>query len=616
MLSKENQLKVAGLSAVLATTLGLGGALVAPATALAVDDTTTTNKNTLKNPEVKAEKGEGNLDITEVEEGTNDNKKTEHNTDKLEVVEVVRLYNPWNGDHLFTSDTKEVFNAEKAGWTNEGTFWKAYHHEGDYRKVFGTNGKLGTPVLRLFNQYTGEHLYTTSTEEYNARVANGWTGEGVSFYSVAANEDGTPKAAEDSDKVVGKTKVDSVYRMFNPFVQVGTHLYGGVEENAKCLADGWKADNVVDGKQKPMFGVFDLDHTADEAKIAQALARIEKEYKANLEKYKGLQKELLDATMSGSKYDKEAEKKKITDVQEVTKALTQELKDVQFYLNKLKFKADQIINNTKGKHGAHGSDAFALASEVVFQKENYKAQKEKVATAEGESAKAQAELAKVKLAQVVAQLDLDSYKANELKAAEKQLEDLKKELAKETEKGKKEEIQTKIDALKAKAGAFGKAEKEFKDLEDKLEAAATNTKKAQKDADDKAAVLKQAKEDLAAFKLHFSENVKKFNDFRHTLKLSEAQALRDVAAYNKYAVEFTDINETAKKLAEKEGALLKFIDEGENVQAYNKAVEAANKAVPADKKTLPDYSKVKQAVKDVLDPFFIELEAEVDEMPF
>lgn len=616
MLSKENQLKVAGLSAVLATTLGLGGALVAPATALAVDDTTTTNTKTLQNPEVIVEKGEGNLEISEVEEGTNDNKKTEHNTNKLEVVEVVRLYNPWNGDHLFTSDTKEVFNAEKAGWTNEGTFWKAYHHEGDYRKAFGTNGKLGTPVLRLFNQYTGEHLYTTSTEEYNARVANGWTGEGVSFYSVAANADGTPKTAEDSEKVVVKNKVDSVYRMFNPFVQVGTHLYGGFEENAKCLADGWKADNVVNGKQEPMFGVFDLDHTADEAKIAQALARITKEYKANLEKYKGLQKELLDATMSGSKYDKEAEKKKIEDVQGVTTALTQELIDVQFYLNKLKFKADQIINNTKGKHGAHGSDAFALASEVVFQKENYKAQKEEVAKAEGALATAQADLAKAKLEQALAQITLDSYKAKDLKAAEKQLEDLKKELEKETEQGKKDNIQKKIDELKADNGPLGTANAEVKRLQGEVDNKADATKTAQEKADKAATDLKKAKEDLAAFKLHFSENVKKFNDFRHTLKLSEAQALRDVAAYNKYAVEFTDINETAKKLGKKEDALLKFIDEGENVQAYNKAVEAANKAVPADKKTLPDYSKVKQAVKDVLDPFFIELEAEVDEMPF
>lgn len=616
MLSKENQLKVAGLSAVLATTLGLGGALVAPATALAADDTTTTNTKTLENPNIKVEKEEGNLEISEVEDGTNDNKKEEHNTDQLKVVEVVRLYNPWNGDHLFTSDTKEVFNAEKAGWTNEGTFWKAYHHEGDYRKVFKDNGKLGTPVLRLFNQYTGEHLYTTSTEEYNARVANGWTGEGVSFYSVAANADGTPKTAEDSDKVVVKTKVDSVYRMFNPFVQVGTHLYGGVEENAKCLADGWKADNVVDGKQKPMFEVFDLDHTADEAKIAQALARIEKEYKANLEKYKGLEKELLDATMSGSKYDKEAEKKKITDVQEVTKALTQELTDVQFYLNKLKFKADQIINNTKGKHGAHGSDAFALASEVIFQKENYKAQKEEVAKAEGALASAQADLAKAKLEQALEQIKLDSYKANELKAAEKQLEDLKKELEKETEKGKKDQIQVKINALKAKDGALGKAEEEVKVRQGNVDTKADATKKAQEKADKAATDLKKAKEDLAAFKLHFSENVKKFNDFRHTLKLSEAQALRDVAAYNKYALEFTNINTAATTLAKKEDALLSFINDGDNVQAYNKAVDAEISAVKSGDRKLPDYSKVKQAVKDVLDPFFIELEAEVDEMPF
>lgn len=616
MLSKENQLKVAGLSAVLATTLGLGGALVAPATALAVDDTTTTNKNTLQNPEIQVKKEEGNLTIGEVEENDNDNKKTEHNADELKVVEVVRLYNPWNGDHLFTSDTKEVFNAEKAGWTNEGTFWKAYGHEGDYRLHVNKDKKLGTPVLRLFNQYTGEHLYTTSTEEYNARVANGWTGEGVSFYSVAANEDGTPKTAETSDKVVVKNKVDSVYRMFNPFVQVGTHLYGGVEENAKCLADGWKADNVVDGKQKPMFGVFDLDHTADEAKIAQALARIEKEYKANLEKYKGLEKELLDATMSGSKYDKEAEKKKITDVQEVTKALTQELKDVQFYLNKLKFKADQIINNTKGKHGAHRSDAFALASEVVFQKENYKAQKEEVAKAEGALASAQAELAKAKLEQALAQIKLDAYKANELKAAEKQLDDLKKALAKETEKAKQDEIKTKIDELKKETGAFGKAEKAFKGLQDELSGKADATKTAQETADKAATDLKKAKEDLAAFKLHFSENVKKFNDFRHTLKLSEAQALRDVAAYNKYALEFTNINTAATTLANKEAALFNFIDAGTNVQTYNDTVDAELKAVKSGDRKLPDYSKVKQAVKDVLDPFFIELEAEVDEMPF
>ena len=220
MLSKENQLKVAGLSAVLATTLGLGGALVAPATALAKKPVDTY----MPNPGITNAAGEGNLTIDKVEEGTNDNKLNDHEAPTAKVVEVVRLFNPWNGDHLFTWDEKEVFAAEKAGWTNEGTVWKAYGHEGDYRKFVNQDAKVGTPVYRLFNQYSGEHLYTTSTEEYNKNVAAGWTGEGVSFYTVKATG-GKPAQNETSDKIINKSKVDSVYRMFNPFAKVGTHLY-------------------------------------------------------------------------------------------------------------------------------------------------------------------------------------------------------------------------------------------------------------------------------------------------------------------------------------------------------------------------------------------------------
>lgn len=616
MLSKENQLKVAGLSAVLATTLGLGGALVAPATALA----DTPNGYIVKNKPINNSKDSGNLTIGEVEGNTdgvpNDYKLGQHEDDKVKVVEVVRLFNPWNGDHLFTTDAKEVFNAEKAGWTNEGTVWKAYGHEGDYRSKFITaDGKCGTPVYRLFNQYTGEHLYTTSSEEYNTNVAGGWTGEGVSYYTVNA-KDGKPVKPEDDKKVLLPNKVDSVYRMFNPFVQVGTHLYGGVEENAKCLADGWKADNVVDGKQQPMFEVFDLDHTTNEAKIAQALARIEKEYKANLEKYKALEKELVDATMSGSKYDKDAELKNIKAVQDVTTALTQEMTDVQFYLNKLQYQANEIKSSLQGKHGGAGSNGFALASEVVFEKENYKAQKKTVAEKEAAAETANSELAKKKLAQAVAQLELDSYKAIDLAKAQKELADLKTELAKQTEEGQKAAVQQKIDDLKKETGGLGKAEKHVKELQDKLDEAVGATKTAQKTADDAAAELKLAKANLANFKLLFNENIKKFNDYRHTLSLSEAQATRDLAAYEKYSIVFTDLNAAITKLANKETGLVDCVTKDENVKAYNAAIKAANALIKNDDTKLPDYSKVKQAVQDVLDPYFMELVPDVDDMPF
>lgn len=611
MLSKENQLKVAGLSAVLATTLGLGGALVAPATALAENPV----KNYMPNPKITNAAGEGNLTIDKVEEGTNDNKKSDHEAPTAKVVEVVRLFNPWNGDHLFTWDEKEVFAAEKAGWTNEGTVWKAYGHEGDYRKFVNQDAKVGTPVYRLFNQYSGEHLYTTSTEEYNKNVAAGWTGEGVSYYTVKATN-GKPVQDATDAKVINKDKVDSVYRMFNPFAKVGTHLYGGIEENAKCLADGWKADNVIDGKQQPMFEVFDLDHTTDEAKIAQSLARITKEYKANLEKYKALQKELLDATVSG-KYDEEAEKKNIEAVQEVTKALKSELTDVQFYLNKLQAKAQEIKDNLKGKHGAAGSDAFALASEVVFQKENYKAQQTTVTTAEATLADAQAKLASAKLAQAVAQLNLDNHKATDLAAAQKKLDELNKKLAKETEVAKQTPIQQEIDALKGDNGDLGKANKKLAELQKALDDK-TKDLKAPQDAFDKATKeLKLAKDNLANFKLLFKESVKKFNDFRHTLSLSDAQATRDLAAYEKYSVAFADLNEAVTRLSNKESNLVDFVvTKHGNVKAYKDAVAAANKAVENEPSKIADYSKVKDAVKEALAPYFMELTLEVDDMAF
>jgi len=611
MLSKENQLKVAGLSAVLATTLGLGGALVAPATALAAAP-----DGYIPNEKIDRSKDNGNLTIKDVETPGADYKLGEHEDPKVKVVEVVRLFNPWTGDHLFTTDAKEVFNAEKAGWTNEGTIWKAYGHEGDYRKFVCNSGKCGTPVYRLYNQYTGEHLYTTSSEEYNTNVAGGWTGEGVSYYTVNA-KDGKPVVEEkDTTKIKTPKKVDAVYRMFNPFATVGTHLYGGVEENAKCLADGWKADNVVDGKQQPMFEVFDLDHTTNEAKIAQSLARIDKEYKANLEKYKALEKKLVDATMSGSKYDKDAELNSIKAVQEVTTALSQEMTDVQFYLNKLQYQANEIKNSLQGKHGAAGSNGFALASEVVFEKENYKKQKDVVTTKEVAAEKANNELAQKKLAQTVAQLNLDIAKATDLVQAQKQLADLKTKLAQQTEANGKAAVEEEITKLKAKGGALGDAEAKVKDLQDKLDDAVKNTKKAQKDADDAAAALKLAKANLANFKLLFNENIKKFNDYRHTLSLSEAQATRDLAAYEKYSMVFTDLNAAITKLANKETGLVDCVTKDENVKAYNAAIKAANALIKDDDKKLPDYSKVKQAVQDVLDPYFMELVPDVDDMPF
>ena len=82
-----------------------------------------------------------------------------------------RLYNPWSGEHLFTMDYGEYDRLGKAGWRQEGTaFDSAY-------------AGAGAPVWRLYNRWltAGTHLYTTDKAEYDRLVKLGWVGEGVRF---------------------------------------------------------------------------------------------------------------------------------------------------------------------------------------------------------------------------------------------------------------------------------------------------------------------------------------------------------------------------------------------------------------------------------------------------
>ena len=76
-----------------------------------------------------------------------------------------RLYNQWNGDHLFTKDSDERTDLIGRGWSDEGTAWEA--------------PTSGTNVWRLFNPWSGEHLYTTDKAEYDNLASRGWNREGV-----------------------------------------------------------------------------------------------------------------------------------------------------------------------------------------------------------------------------------------------------------------------------------------------------------------------------------------------------------------------------------------------------------------------------------------------------
>ena len=80
-----------------------------------------------------------------------------------------RLYNPWSGEHLFTADKSEYDKLGGIGWVQEGV-------------SFRSGGSV--KVYRGFNPYEtiGTHHYTTDKSEMDTMVSNGWVAEGVGWY--------------------------------------------------------------------------------------------------------------------------------------------------------------------------------------------------------------------------------------------------------------------------------------------------------------------------------------------------------------------------------------------------------------------------------------------------
>lgn len=135
--------------------------------------------------------------------------------------EVHRLNNPFNGDHVYTTDPGEVSALVKAGYTDEG--------------VVGTAPRGLVDVHRLYNADTGEHLLTDDPSEATSLLAqgqnlsdgtkSGWQYEGVAFVAHA------------DDK--GPVKLHRLYR------PDGFHLLtadGG--EVASLTAKGWVDEGV------------------------------------------------------------------------------------------------------------------------------------------------------------------------------------------------------------------------------------------------------------------------------------------------------------------------------------------------------------------------------------
>lgn len=124
-----------------------------------------------------------------------------------------RLYNPYSGEHLFTRDANEYATLPAHGWRQEGVAW--------------TSPAEGEPVYRLYNPYSGDHHYTMDANEYASLPGYGWRQEGVAFHS---------------DPAQGR----AIYRLFNPHASTGTHHYTlDANEYATLPSYGWRQEGVA-----------------------------------------------------------------------------------------------------------------------------------------------------------------------------------------------------------------------------------------------------------------------------------------------------------------------------------------------------------------------------------
>lgn len=84
---------------------------------------------------------------------------------------VYRLYDPNDGNHLWTMDANERQHLTSIGWRDEGVAWRV-------------SAQATVPVYRLYYPFNREHLYTTDKGEYDALPARGWRQEGVAWHGM------------------------------------------------------------------------------------------------------------------------------------------------------------------------------------------------------------------------------------------------------------------------------------------------------------------------------------------------------------------------------------------------------------------------------------------------
>lgn len=124
-------------------------------------------------------------------------------------VEIYRLYNPYTGEHLFTPKHEDSVYLVNKGWIYEGVAWNA--------------PITGAPVFRFFNPNSDDHIFTPKESDREILKSMGWIDEGVAWYSCTTGE-----------------YTETVYRLFNAYSLTGTHILTKSSEDIEILKNmGW-----------------------------------------------------------------------------------------------------------------------------------------------------------------------------------------------------------------------------------------------------------------------------------------------------------------------------------------------------------------------------------------
>ena len=121
---------------------------------------------------------------------------------------IYRLYNHWSGEHLYTREADERAHLIQIGWRDEGIGWYA--------------PLKGDAIYRLYNPYEKFHLYTANQEERDNLMSKGWLLDRTTIMS-------------GGDHVM--------YRELNPYERPMRHNWTtNKEEHDHLVKIGWVAE--------------------------------------------------------------------------------------------------------------------------------------------------------------------------------------------------------------------------------------------------------------------------------------------------------------------------------------------------------------------------------------